>query len=657
MSGSISRIKSEGKSQLPFAIYLLILFALFIAGGILRFQAIKLVKFHQEMREDYYTMLDFVEKGKIPLLGRSAAGKFPLGPFYYYFLLPPFILSKSIIAPHIYFWIINTLSIPLLFYVLKSFTDDLSSIFATFLFTFSSMAITETVIFSNPSPIPFFSILALGLLKMSLETGGKYLPLLALLIGIMVQFHLTSIFLLIVILVCFAYYRVSVSGRWIFLSMMAFLAVQIPHFIGIIKHTDFVWATSGSITSKLLIPSIASIKDFLRQLENLFIIRRFFTYTTIPLKSFFILGFILILINLASKDKIKDNHLKWGFLIISFFCLPLFFGLFIKFFEIRYTYLILPAFFCIISIPVFWIRTKFKSEVLRKSFDGSILFMILFFLILFPQYRIPESRFLSIFDQQNLANYLANTFNADEKTLQERVFSVGQPEMKLIPEAIDLEKPILPNPDLNENFITACLVFPWDEVPKIISDQFPLIQWKKWGLLKYKTIPDFSIFTDLELNSNKSHDWEKPESMIKDFHPVCFPSYFFPPQKIYSASNLSEYLQPERSKSWLDILFFRNEKRQKNPSPLYVRKVFHWEAEPNFRLMLFLESVREVEKIFLNGKDIDFNMEILEDFNWTNGEMTSNLIRGRNYLAISFKPLFSIPNNAKDYFNFYFIVF
>lgn len=142
---------------------------------------------------------EIVTKGIYPLLGPRASltGNFNLGPFYYYLLaIPYWIGGGNFRMAIIFFALINSLSIPLLYLVAKRWFTKLQAFGIIMLYACSFYFIQIQSFPWNPYVLPLFIILSLYFTNKIHAKKYHYFILLTVSYGICLQLHATSLFLL-----------------------------------------------------------------------------------------------------------------------------------------------------------------------------------------------------------------------------------------------------------------------------------------------------------------------------------------------------------------------------------------------------------------------------------------------------------------------------
>jgi 4-amino-4-deoxy-L-arabinose transferase-like glycosyltransferase len=142
---------------------------------------------------------EIATKGMFPLLGPRASltGDFNLGPFYYYLLAIPYWLGRGDFrVAIIFFAVLNSLSIPLLYLVAKRWFSKHQSMLISLLFASSAYFIQIQSFPWNPYVLPLFIILSLYFVNKVSEKKYINFFFFAISYAICLQLHATAIFLL-----------------------------------------------------------------------------------------------------------------------------------------------------------------------------------------------------------------------------------------------------------------------------------------------------------------------------------------------------------------------------------------------------------------------------------------------------------------------------
>jgi hypothetical protein len=142
---------------------------------------------------------EIATKGMFPLLGPRASltGDFNLGPFYYYLLASPYWLGRGDFrVAIIFFAVLNSLSIPLLYLAAKRWFSKHQSMLISLLFASSAYFIQIQSFPWNPYVLPLFIILSLYFVNKVSEKKYINFFFFAISYAICLQLHATAIFLL-----------------------------------------------------------------------------------------------------------------------------------------------------------------------------------------------------------------------------------------------------------------------------------------------------------------------------------------------------------------------------------------------------------------------------------------------------------------------------
>lgn len=224
-------------------IIFVILSAIILVGIFLRFYNIQnYMHFAGDEGRDAFVVRDMLEKGKLPLLGpSSSAGHFSLGPFYYYLLSIPYLLTyNNPISGAVLIAILSILTIYIIYEFGQDVFDHPTGIFASALFAFSFLAVMHGRWAWNLNPLPFFLIVIFYSIfrifkesregnKWNFSAGGKWLIFVFLFTGFAIQLHMTAFILIpaIIILLFIIKPRIRNVVAWI-LSILAFFASISP---------------------------------------------------------------------------------------------------------------------------------------------------------------------------------------------------------------------------------------------------------------------------------------------------------------------------------------------------------------------------------------------------------------------------------------------
>lgn len=281
------------------------LILILITAIFLRFYKIdNLLIFHGELGDNYLVIKNTLGKGIIPLLGPPTSHPWlSFGPLFYYIFGPLLILNHYNPITGAYFWATaSILGIFANFFVIKRLFDIKTALISSYLLAISVSWIDlarQSRFFSAVAYLfyPFLFFLVLSLKK------PKYLFLLGLVFGIMLNFHLAPIFLLPPVIIIFIPKIKSIKRKDIFMFLLGFIIPNIPFIIYNIK-TGFSMLTKFAVW----VPYRSILYHNFNLGFTLNMIYSYFSNTIFPPQSI-ILCFITFIITLISIYKVRKNKI------------------------------------------------------------------------------------------------------------------------------------------------------------------------------------------------------------------------------------------------------------------------------------------------------------------------------------------------------------
>lgn len=172
---------------------------------------------------------DIAGKGIFPLLGPKASinANFNLGPFYYYLLsIPYFIGHGNFKVAVVFFSVLSSLSIVLLYFVSLRWFSKKHSLEISLLYATSAYMISIGNFPWNPYILPLFILLSLYFINKIKDGKFYYLSFFSLSYSFCLQAHATSIFLLPVFLYLLPFKKLP--AKHIFLSLLTLILANFP---------------------------------------------------------------------------------------------------------------------------------------------------------------------------------------------------------------------------------------------------------------------------------------------------------------------------------------------------------------------------------------------------------------------------------------------
>ncbi len=231
----------------------------------------QLLGFYFDQGRDGLVIWDLWHKGKLFLIGPTTGieGIF-LGPFYYYFISPAYLLGNGDpIWPAVWVAITNVAGIGLIYLMGKRYFDTATGLLAAGFVTLSYKLILVDRWLANPAPLPFFALGVAWALLEIVHGRGKWWNWagLGLGIGLSLQFEAASAtFFLPATGLILQLFRHSIKWRWQLVTVagIAFLATLMPQLIFDLRHQHLLLHTFEKflVAEKSFHPEISSRLSF-----------------------------------------------------------------------------------------------------------------------------------------------------------------------------------------------------------------------------------------------------------------------------------------------------------------------------------------------------------------------------------------------------------
>lgn len=335
--------------------------------------------------------------GKFTLLGPiTSVGSIYMGPVYYYMMAPFLLLSGfDPVGPAIMVAMLGIATIALIYFFTREFFSQYAAIAASLLYAISPLPVLYGRASWNPNVVPFFAILLMyGLLQSCIKRKTKWLIVVGLCLGILIQLHYVTFLFFPIIIFVLLLYRKSINMLDLLLGFGAFLLGYAPFLIFELRHDfvntmgawRFLWQQKneavGGITSIWSTITDVSVRLFWRLLivENAEIT-----------KALIFFGAILIFIRLRKNTLAKESVHA---LVILFIWLGIGIMSFGIYRGVIYDYYFgsmfaLPFIFAGI---VLWILTKYG--VWGKALSAGLLIALLIFNLKHSPLKTPPSNLL-----------------------------------------------------------------------------------------------------------------------------------------------------------------------------------------------------------------------------------------------------------------------
>ncbi|NQV13019.1 MAG: glycosyltransferase family 39 protein [Parcubacteria group bacterium] len=224
--------------------------------------------FANDEGRDAYVVKEIVEQDIFRLTGPAASiGGFSLGPFFYYFLLPFYLIfNLHPVAGGFAVALLDLFTIGLIYFFTKRHFSQLAAIFATLLYATSFWVNLYERWGWNPNVLPFFTILTFWLCSRVFfcrpKLRARYLLALGATVGLAVQAHAQGIWLLPLIFLLFiagnkgiqqGSFSIKRYLKLFVVFLSSFLLVNLPSLIFEVK--------TGGQNSRAIINWIFSIRE------------------------------------------------------------------------------------------------------------------------------------------------------------------------------------------------------------------------------------------------------------------------------------------------------------------------------------------------------------------------------------------------------------
>jgi len=328
-------------------IYILLLLILIGSAFFRVYRIDALLGFYYDQGRDALKIQEMMSLKDLPFIGPTTgiAGLF-LGPFWFYLLLPLYFIGQgnpAVASSLISFLDVGTVF--LLYWFCREFytkkvkngddnTGRIIGLLAALFWGFSYLLILSARWFSNPSPLPLFTILLLyGLVKFFVEKKDKYLILISICLAISLQLEMASAFFFIpsIILIWIIFRPKIENKKNLFWAIGIFIAFLIPQILFEIKNKflmtkNFLSFNKGEIntdTKTWVLPTGEFIKERTLAYFNILFSK---LETSPKIGSKFLVWLWLIFVAFATwlSFKGKDKKDKTTLILVIFLFIPLF---------------------------------------------------------------------------------------------------------------------------------------------------------------------------------------------------------------------------------------------------------------------------------------------------------------------------------------------
>jgi hypothetical protein len=207
--------------------------AVLAVGGYVRLAHLDLAGFAQDQVRDAYVASGIVSGRSFPLMGVEAAGAaHTWGPLYFYLLAAPFRVSSDPSVGGAVLGVIALGSVWLTYHLGNVLFGAPVGIIAATLFATYPRIVMAAPILSNVTPVPFFSLLFF-LSLFTLVTNRRSIMIVPILttLAALVQFHLSTLSLGVVLVVTLALFRPRVRLGHLCIGLASALLLLTPYIV------------------------------------------------------------------------------------------------------------------------------------------------------------------------------------------------------------------------------------------------------------------------------------------------------------------------------------------------------------------------------------------------------------------------------------------
>jgi len=211
----------------------LVLVSFFIFGLYLRLESLEVVRINHWITRDFDRAFNLFDGNYIPLAGPEInnGGRLP-GPFLYFILTIPLFFKYSYESIFISNFLLNVLSLVMMFLIVRKFFGYLTAVISTILFTINPMHVDIVAFPINPAFIfPFILLFLWFFLEFALEKNYKYFSLIFFVIALTIQIHFSVLAYSLVPIVTSIIHRIKIPPKHIFISISLVIVCLLPYFI------------------------------------------------------------------------------------------------------------------------------------------------------------------------------------------------------------------------------------------------------------------------------------------------------------------------------------------------------------------------------------------------------------------------------------------
>ncbi|MDO8486502.1 MAG: glycosyltransferase family 39 protein [Candidatus Staskawiczbacteria bacterium] len=388
-----------------------IILILVIAGFFRLYRISEYMNFLGDEGRDALMIQRILVDHDFPLLGpTTSVGNIYLGPLYYYMMTPPMAISwLNPVAGAVMVAIIGILTVGLVYFFARVWFGKLPAILSAFLYAISPVNIINSRSSWNPSPLPFFTLVAiLGLYLSRKRQNFRWFILTGISLAFAVQMHYLAFVLLPIFLVLWIYQlttkpKIKYFWQGTIGAIIAFLFLMLPLVIFDFKYNFLNYrAITTLFTTQGGTVNFNIFNDLLRMVpvyQDL-LVTRYVTGINI-IAGFTVSILILIPLIVAFKNSIKK--LPWSYFVLIVWLFLGFIGLSVYKQDIYDHYLgfLAPVPFLLLGAFVSLFKNKWQIIVF-----GILIFVLGFLNLLKSPLLLPPNQQLQ--KTQEIARFIVD---------------------------------------------------------------------------------------------------------------------------------------------------------------------------------------------------------------------------------------------------------
>lgn len=220
--------------------YFIVFFLILIIAAFLRLNKIdQYMTFLGDEGRDALVVKRMLVDGKFTLLGPiTSVGSIYMGPIYYYMMVPFLLLFNfNPVGPAVMVALFAVATTCLLYILGRDFFNPVIGLISAFLYAISTLPITFGRSSWNPNVVPFFSLLVIySLLKIIVDKKDRWLSIVGLSLGILLQLHYVTFMFLPIIFFSLLMRKFRIAVHYYIEFVSTFILAYSPFLLFEMRH-------------------------------------------------------------------------------------------------------------------------------------------------------------------------------------------------------------------------------------------------------------------------------------------------------------------------------------------------------------------------------------------------------------------------------------